>query len=441
MKHSVKYFDVAPLIVVANQESTIRIRPRFAQAQFPADSEIRVRVVPAMGAMPDGRHANFQWGPVEDAMELISWKLIDGSLEVKAHFYDEQQHFIYVERKDGTPIRDFSVYSLKPDLYKLRPFKGDFHIHSNKSDGQDAPEYIPARYREEGFDFIALTDHHKYEPSLQAMSYWEKYKTGLKLYPGEEVHPPDCPVHMVNFGGSFSINEIFRENEKLFRSEVEKRIPGLGEVTSGVDPFAVAATEWVFDKIREGGGLAVFCHPYWEVRGMNVISGALVDEVFKRRKFDAFEMLGGFWRHQTDSNLYQIIRTYEEWMKNAPFPVVGLSDSHGTDRDGLFGWYYTLVFAKSDKLADLVEAVRAGNSLAVEALESERMHCHGSYRLVRYGQFLLREYFPRHQSICRTEGEIMMDILGGEGDLAGTLSLLGKRPAEFRKRAFKGFTE
>lgn len=60
MKHSVKYFDVAPLIVVANQESTIRIRPRFAQAQFPADSEIRVRVVPAMGAMPDGRHANFQ---------------------------------------------------------------------------------------------------------------------------------------------------------------------------------------------------------------------------------------------------------------------------------------------------------------------------------------------------------------------------------------------
>ena len=441
MKDTVRYFDVAPLVVAAGKEATIRIRPRFDHARFPAKNEFRVRVIPSMGAMPDGRHVDFTWGAADDNFELISWDLVEGVLEIRARFHGEQQHMIFVEKTDGAPIRDFSVYSLEPDLYKLRPFKGDFHIHTTSSDGQECPEYVAARHREEGFDFIAISDHHKYEPSLQAIDYWKPYKTGLKLYPGEEVHPPDCPVHIINFGGSFSVNEIFRKNEKKFRREVEKRIPGLGEITPGVSPFAVATTEWVFDKIREGGGLAVYCHPYWDIRGWNVISGALADEVFKRGKFDALEMIGGFWKHQTDSNLYQIVRTYEEWAGGNVFPVVGLSDSHGTHRDGLFGWYYTLVFAKSDKLEDLVNAIRAGNSVAVEALEGERMHCHGSYRLVRYAQFLQREYFPRHRSICRTEGEIMSDILGGEPVLAGTLAKFAGRPAAFRERAFKGFAK
>lgn len=435
MKKTVRYFDVAPLIVEAGKKAVVRIKPRFKQAALPPESEFQVRIAPAMGATAGGRHLNH--GQM-DHLEPVKWKLKDGVLELEAYFHDEQEHLIFVDKPDGTPIRTFNIYSLKPDLYKLRPFKGDFHIHTTGSDGQECPEYVAARYREGGFDFIAISDHHKYEPSLQAIDYWKQYRTGLKLYPGEEVHPPDCPVHMVNFGGSFSVNEIFRKNEKRFRREVEKRIPGLGAVTPGVDPFAVAATEWCFDKIREGGGLAVYCHPYWDIRGWNAISGALADEVFKRRKFDAFEMIGGYWKHQSDSNLYQVVRCYEEWAQGGAFPVVGLSDSHGTDRDGLFSWYYTLVLAKSDKLEDLVAAIRAGNSVAVDAPADERAHCLGSYRLVRYTQFLLREYFPRHQWLCRTEGEAMQDLLGGEETLAKILPVLGRRSAEFRRSAFKG---
>lgn len=436
MKKTVRYFDVAPLIVEAGSKTVIRIRPRFKHAAFPPADQMRVRVVPALGAMPDGRHVNYSWENSGDALELIHRQMKDGVLEVAAHFHGEQEHLIFVEKPDGTPILDFNVYSLMPDLCKLRPFKGDFHIHTTGSDGQECPEYVAARYREEGFDFIAITDHRQYGPSLAALDCWKAYRTGLKLYPGEEVHPPDCPVHIVNFGGAFSVNEIFRKEEQRFRAEVEARIPGLGEVTPGVSPFAVAAAEWGFDKIREAGGLAVYCHPYWDVRGWNVISGALADEVFKRRKFDAFELIGGFWKHQSDSNLYQIVRCYEEWAKDGAFPVVGLSDSHGTDREGLFGWYYTLVFAESDSLSDLIAAIRAGNSVAVDAPAGERAYCLGSYRLVRYAQFLLREYFPKHQRLCRTEGEIMQELLGGEAKLAEVLPVLGGRPAAFRESVF-----
>ena len=52
--------------------------------------------------------------------------------------------------------------------------------------------------------------------------------------------------------------------------------------------------------------------------------------------------------------------------------------------------------------------------------------------------FLLREYFPRHEALCRTEGELMLAILGGEPGLRPVLELLAKRPAAFRKRVLGG---
>jgi hypothetical protein len=40
-----------------------------------------------------------------------------------------------------------------------RFWRGNLHTHSNVSDGALDPEEVCRRYREEGYDFIALTDH------------------------------------------------------------------------------------------------------------------------------------------------------------------------------------------------------------------------------------------------------------------------------------------
>lgn len=40
-----------------------------------------------------------------------------------------------------------------------RFFRGNLHTHSTRSDGVLAPEAVVARYRDAGYDFIALTDH------------------------------------------------------------------------------------------------------------------------------------------------------------------------------------------------------------------------------------------------------------------------------------------
>ena len=40
-----------------------------------------------------------------------------------------------------------------------RFWRGNLHTHSNRSDGVLPPKEVCHRYREEGYDFIALTDH------------------------------------------------------------------------------------------------------------------------------------------------------------------------------------------------------------------------------------------------------------------------------------------
>lgn len=41
-----------------------------------------------------------------------------------------------------------------------RPFlKGALHVHTTRSDGQDSPEDVIRLHRQNGYDFMALTDH------------------------------------------------------------------------------------------------------------------------------------------------------------------------------------------------------------------------------------------------------------------------------------------
>lgn len=434
------YFDLYPKMVPADEISVIRIRPRFSHASFKGD--VSVLVSPYDRTRP-------QFEP--------EWHLEeDGTLVVKALFESEQEHCIQVIENFGEGKErknDFRIFSLFPDLYALRPFKGDIHLHSKRSDGREDGRYLAARYRQAGFDFMALTDHRYYEPSVEVVEYWKDINPDFKLFPGEEVHAPDNPVHIVNFGGKCSVNNMYREDEEKYRREVAEIIENLPDKEEGKDYFTVAASEWVFKRIQENGGLAVFCHPYWSIATGNYVSEWNNDEIMKRNKFDAYEIIGGFFRWQYHSNNLQVVRYYEEMSKGRRFPVVGVSDSHGADAFGfdasragrntndsfdadLFNWYYTIVFAEECTLPSLIGNIKKCNSLAVNAPAGERAELYGSFRHVRYGHFLLREYFPQLRSWCAVEGLLMQQYLAGEDTLPALKSLMGKTDS-YREMCFK----
>ena len=435
------YYDVYPQMVPADQVSVIRIRPRFAHAAF--SGELKVFHSPYDRTRP-------QYEP--------EWHLEDDTLVIKATFESEQEHLLQVVRTlaNGKVSKlDFRVFSLAPDWYALRPFKGDLHLHTFKSDGLEDGRYLAARYREVGFDFMAVTDHRLYEPSIEVMEYWKELNPDFKLFPGEEVHSPDNPVHIVNFGGKGSVNTIWREHEDQYRREVAEIIDAIPDKEQGKesDYFAVAASEWVFKNIKEKEGLAIFCHPYWSISTGNYVSEWAVTEILKQRKFDAYELIGGFHSWQYHSNNLQAVRYYEEQARGNHFPVVGVSDSHGSDGfpfdfcssgrilcdnsgNDLFNWYYTIVLAEKCELPELIGNIKKFNSIAVSAPAGERPELFGSFRAVRYGHFLLRNYFPVLRTWCAVEGLLMQQYLAGEDTLPALRALRG-RCESFREMCFR----
>jgi len=88
-------------------------------------------------------------------------------------------------------------------------------------------------------DFLAITDHHRYAPSIEAIDAYAGLPIDLRLYPGEEVHPPENPVHMVNFGGSFSVNDLF--SSETYRVEVQEIAESLSNFLSDNERYAYAS--------------------------------------------------------------------------------------------------------------------------------------------------------------------------------------------------------
>ena len=421
MKRELFYCDVRPKVVPADREATIEIRPRWDGGRFRPGQEFTVAHV-----MTEDTRTRPN-SPV--AWERALAADADGVLRVHSFFEGEQEHVIRgvrFENSNGKNIAcDARLYSLRADLLPRRPWKGDMHIHTCRSDGMEPPAYVAAAGRRIGLDFLAITDHHLYAPSLEAISAFSGVPHDLRIYPGEECHPNG--IHIVNFGGRFGITDLLKDPAS--QREIETIRENLPLVRPGVDPAWAASTRWTFDKIREAGGLGVFCHPYWAFSEHYSLAEAYIEHIFETQPFDAFELIGGFTRGEPESNLLQVIRYQEERARGRQIPVIGCSDAHGCERGDLFGWYCTIVFSPSAELSDLIASIKAGYSVAVEALPGEQARPFGPFRLVKYALFLLREVMPLHDELCAEEGRWMHRHAAGDADAAPALARAAGRCA------------
>jgi len=409
-----RYFDVYPRVVPANRESTIQIVPRFDHVRFRRECQYELI-----------------YSPVEQVALKSGWKPKtkepvqpqNGRLSITRFFEAEQEHtFVIEEIQPDEKRRVFCtahVYSLEPDLLALRPFKGDFHMHSNFSDGVESPGYVAGACRRAGLDFMALTDHRQHQYSLEAMAQFREVPVDLRIFPGEEVHPPDNPIHIVSFGARAGVTDFYRteELEKTYREEVAQLQARLKDIPAGVDPYQYASCLWAAAKIRELGGLSMFAHCYWYVDSKFGAPGPLRDLLLKERVFDVLELISGFGLadlDEMDTNGLQVARYQDEAARGNRLAIAGISDTHGVERSEMFGRYYTVCFAPSSEFADLAASIRDFRSVAVEAIRGDRPRPFGPFRLVKYAHFLLREIFPQHDELCFEEGRRMIEHASGD---------------------------
>ena len=421
MSHSDPCYDVFPRIARAGRETTITVEPLFDHCRLSDDLDHQVIILPTEGSAGQTRRLD---------PKPVPFELTDGVLRVRYLFESEQEYALLIVT--GEPgnlelVAEFRLYALEEDLFARRPYKGDMHLHSHYSDGRESPAYVAGASRRIGLDFMAVTDHHRYAPSLKAARAFEGVDVDLRIYPGEEVHAPDNPVHIINFGGRFSINELFAT--AAYRAEVAAVEEALTDLPACVHRYPYASCVWCYDKIREAGGLGLFCHPYWLAGHRYDVPGYLTTLILDRQPYDALELIAGYGRLEIESNTLQVARYHEERAQGRQIPIVGVSDAHGCERGELFGWFYTVVFAPSLDLDDLISSVKDLYSVAVEALPGETARAFGPLRLVKYAQFLLREVLPQHDELCIEEGRLMLGYVAGDEQAAEKLRSLRGRTA------------
>ncbi len=125
--------------------------------------------------------------------------------------------------------------------------KGGLHCHTTRSDGQGDPAEVIRLHKQNGYDFLAITDHRKYN--------YENFapETDITILPGMEFDNairPDGIVrsfHTVCIGPAKADGNGYEQDE-VFSSGTAK------------DQFEYQA---YLDRIHEKKNLTVYCHPEW----------------------------------------------------------------------------------------------------------------------------------------------------------------------------------
>ena len=433
-----QYMDVYPKVVAAGKPTQITVCPLMKRGAF-AGHRVELFIRPIQQReypLDDTPRGQVRLSVEPDA---------DGCLRFTHAFAGEQEHFIQIG-VDGEWRDQVSVYSVEGDLAGLIPLYGDQHVHTNHSDGWEDPGFVAGEYRMRGYDYIAITDHHTMSGSLEAISVFEDVPLGFHLMVGEEVHLPDCPLHVVHIGGRWSVNARVDANMRL----LDKKNPGMREkypfawgaganpdfpgtlsdeafrkavwdyagtlspLPEGLPRFTYAGFSWICREIRRAGGLSIFVHPYW-IEDLFHADERLTEYILRTRPFDAYEVLGG--ERYFEQNGFQTAQYHDMRAQGCDFPIVGSSDCHHCYKNPIANVAATITFARANETPAILDAIRAGYTVAVDGV-SQEPRLVGKYRLVKYAQFLMEHYFPLHREACFEEGRAMKAYAAGEREEA-----------------------
>lgn len=380
------------------------------QCQFPLKVDLNesysVQLLPFSGLRPYGlRGCEHKPTAADEAFfaEAHPLTVVGEELVLELTFPQEDRYICRISVGEKV-AETLEIYALEDDLFGKNAYKGDNHMHTRFSDGKDSPEYMAAAACTNGYDYCVITDHKVFEPSLIAKEFFEKTGVDFLVIPGEEVHSPDNPVHLINMGGKESVNDWWRYHEEEYRAAVEEELKTITEPMTAKDRYAAAASQVMFDRIRSVDGVSIFCHPNWIEGVVFHQHEDITDYLFQHKRFDALELIaGGAYEIGTQMQLAY----YQDLNK---MPVLGNSDSHGCFGGGLEPGNYTIVFADSLEEEAIKNAIRQGCCVACDANKF-----YGDYRLVKYAYFLQKNYFPKHRSQRSQVGAWMLRMASSGG--------------------------
>ena len=129
---------------------------------------------------------------------------------------------------------------------KERMLKCGLHCHTTRSDGKGDPAEVMRIHAEKGYDYLAITDHRRYNYKNYAP------ETGLKIIPGMEMD------RRVSSDEGMCFHTVCIGPEKEKGNGYEQDV--LYDSGSVKDQYEYQP---VLDEIHANGNMTIYCHPEW----------------------------------------------------------------------------------------------------------------------------------------------------------------------------------
>ncbi len=218
-----------------------------------------------------------------------------------------------------------------------RFWRGNLHTHSNRSDGILSPEEVCRRYRDEGYDFIALTDHFigMYDyPIVDTTGYRTDHFTtilGAELHSGAMENGELWHILAVGLPQDFA------------PSNTPHFMP-IDDMETGPD---------IARRARDAGAFVAIAHPEWgglTLDDARSIDAAHAVEIYNHGCQVGADRAEGFWH---------LDRMLENGRK---LTLCATDDAHFSEPDHFGGW--TMVKAEENTPEALLTALKAGHMYA-----------------------------------------------------------------------------
>ena len=373
---------------------------------FPADSTVSVQAfcfdskalekIEAGYISGNGCH---QDGSIPDSLrkfEPVPFKVCGNILDFELTLRGEGFHTLKLQYTiDGKSDYEYlEFYSLLPDLYKMFPYKGNFHSHTTDSDGLHTPQNTLCIARESGFDFTAFSEHRLYTDHNKEFEELCNI-LDIKLFHAEEVHSlPRWICHILSIGAREGVTP--KQSEASYAAMVEEAKADFPELESELQNYA-AQCKVIVKLIHDAGGCAVHCHPFWKHTGRLNVPHDLAEKMFHDIDFDLIELITceNFNNSLANAKYHELVKSSRD------LPVMAGNDWHGQNQERM-ACAYNIVFADDCTEEKIISSIRAGKNAAVCGEECPMLF--GNFRMVSYAQFLVNNYYPAVDSVSEQLG-------------------------------------
>lgn len=343
--------------------------------------------------------------PYEPYSTII--EAVNNSIVIPFLFDSEDMYSInifYLLDEEEILLMSSNVYAVDHDLYTCKYYKADLHMHTTYSDGYEPPELVVVSARERGMDIIAVTDHNAFSGSVVAREKASDMGLDMTVILGEEYSLEYSPMHILALGTEEEIDRKYLTKQVLEMPETKKILES--NLPLSCDANVYACTQVLLDQVSKIGGISILAHPYWKPIALN---GTRMDtpenvyiELGKDRKFSGIEIVSGSPEGELNVSNLQASLARTILGNFDGLPIIGITDSHYYTTDPISGKHFTIVFAKSKSKEHVLEALKDGFTVAVELVNGTPL-CYGKHRLVKFTEFLLKNYFPMRDLVARKE--------------------------------------